>query len=175
MMERSGRIFTGRKGVVVAVVIIMECLSAPAHCQTPDTALLIQHRPVQGGITTPPAGVHHFKMGSKVILTAVPETGYRFVFWMGDVLDPNASNTIVFLDEPKVIVAIFERTGKDILVAGGGGAGGSPRMTLNRGWIINNRRLFLIRFTQNVFIIPEPATGVLLVLGSLALLGRRKA
>ena len=123
MMERSGRIFTGRKGVVVAVVIIMECLSAPAHCQTPDTALLIQHRPVQGGITTPPAGVHHFKMGSKVILTAVPETGYRFVFWMGNVLDQTASNTIVFLDEPKVFGA-FLRAPRKVLFLGGRGRGG---------------------------------------------------
>ena len=170
-MERNARVSFGRQGVISAVVIILGWFSAPTYCGRPGTALLLKISPAQGGIITPPAGLYRFEMGSKVILTAAPKTGYRFVTWLGDVVDPIASNTFTFLDEPKIIVAVFERTGE--IVAGGGSGG--PMRTVSEGLVENNRMLFLTRFPQDEPIIPEPATGILLVLGGLSLLGKRKA
>ena len=159
-MERNARVSFGRQGVISAVVIILGWFSAPTYCGRPGTALLLKISPAQGGIITPPAGLYRFEMGSKVILTAAPKTGYRFVTWLGDVVDPIASNTFTFLDEPKIIVAVFERNKDD-------------------------NGLFLTRFPQDDIepqippvdepIIPEPATGILLVLGGLSLFGKRKA
>lgn len=194
-MEHSAQIPSGERGVIIAVVIILGHFSAPVYCQNQNTALLLQQSPHQGGITTPRAGLYRLETGSEVILTAVPKTGYRFMFWLGDVVDPTASNTITFLDEPKVIVAVFERIG-DMLVAGASGHGGSRRSSGGGGYAgghsagTPNRKkddngLFLTRFPQDDIepqippvdepIIPEPTTGILLVLGGLSLFGKRKA
>ncbi|MHC4207590.1 MAG: InlB B-repeat-containing protein, partial [Planctomycetota bacterium] len=71
--------------------------------------LLLEQTPVKGGEITPVAGVHYFKPDSEVILTAVPKAGYKFIHWLGDVSDPTSANTVVYLNEPKVIIAVFEQ------------------------------------------------------------------
>jgi hypothetical protein len=165
---------------------------APAYCQTSDVSLLLQQTPAKGGVMTPIAGVYHFKLNSEVTLTAVPKPGYQFVYWLGDVSDPAATNTIVYLDKPKVIIAVFEQSEYSVLAAeegmpgsggggggsglvatvanygqtggmsGGGGGGGTPKISKSVS-------------SKGTEVIPEPATGVLLVLGSLFAFTRRGA
>jgi hypothetical protein len=94
---------------ILAIVLIAAGLAGPAHCQTDGTVLLLQQTPPQGGTITPDEGVHRFEAGAEVTLTAVPSPGYQFIYWVGDVGAATANTTIVYLDTPKIIIAVFER------------------------------------------------------------------
>ncbi len=139
VMKLGSPPFVGWRRLISAIAIIVGCLFAPAYCQTPDVALLLQQTPAKGGVMTPIAGVYHFELNSEVTLTAVPKPGYQFVYWLGDVSDPAATNTIVYLDKPKVIIAVFEQSEYGVLAAeegmpgGGGGGGGLVTTVANYG------------------------------------------
>jgi len=205
MMKRNNSIFIGWEGIVVALAVVLCGLLEPAYCETDGTALLLQQTPPQGGKISPSVGVHHFEPYAEVTLTAVPKPGYHFVYWLGDVSDPTANSTIVYLDAPKIVIAIFERVEYDFLVAeerpqsspvggsGGGGAdysrggggGGTVRRPSNgengngKNGNGDTNGYFPVPPEGNDFPvpepIPEPATGVLLVLGSLFAFVRRRA
>ncbi|MHC4743940.1 MAG: InlB B-repeat-containing protein [Planctomycetota bacterium] len=102
-----------------------------ALCRAQSHALLVQQTPSGAGMVSPEVGVHHFSCDSEVTLVAVPRPGYRFVYWLGDVLQPTASKTTALLDEPKIIIAVFEAVEEGQLIVGqnailgGGGGGGS--------------------------------------------------
>jgi hypothetical protein len=53
--------------------------------------------------------VHYLELDTSVTLTAVPRPGYQFIYWLGDVSDPELNRTTAYLDAPKIIIAIFER------------------------------------------------------------------
>ncbi len=191
-MKPGSPTFVGWRRLISAIAIIVGCLFAPAYCQTSDVALLLQQTPAKGGVMTPIAGVYHFELNSEVTLTAVPKPGYQFVYWLGDVSDPAATNTIVYLDKTKIIIAVFEQSEYGALgaeegmpgggggggggglvatvanygqtggISGGGGGGGSPKVSKSVS-------------SKGTEVIPEPATGVLLVLGSLFAFTRRGA
>ncbi len=136
-------------------------------------------------------------------MTAVPKPGYHFVYWLGDVSDPTANSTIVYLDAPKIVIAVFERVEYDFLAveeraqsrpvgglvgsagdyARGGGGGGIGRRP---SWPSppsppppppEEEEDFPVPPEGNDFPvpepIPEPATVLLLGWGSLALLRNR--
>lgn len=90
-------------------------LAVPAKSQIEDTALLLQQTPDEGGVVQPTQGVHHFQKDSTVTLKAVPNPGYQFVYWLGDVADATTSTTTVYLDTPKIVIAVFERTTFDFV------------------------------------------------------------
>ena len=115
-MKPGGPPFIGWRGLISAIAIIVCWLFAPAYCQTPDVALLLQQTPSKGGAITPTAGVHHFELNSEITLTAAPKPGYQFLYWLGDVSDPAATKTVVYLDKPKIVIAIFGRTENGTLV-----------------------------------------------------------
>ena len=189
-MKPGGPPFIGWRGLISAIAIIVCWLFAPAYCQTPDVALLLQQTPSKGGAITPIAGVHHFELNSEITLTAAPKPGYQFLYWLGDVSDPAATSTVVYLDKPKIIIAIFEQTENGTLVEevglpfGGGGAGGSGLvntvanfgytggMSSGAGGRAKSPKAV---YVKNIEAIPEPATCVLLVLGSLFAFARRGA
>ena len=74
-----------------------------------DYAVLVQESPVGAGEITPGLGVHTFGVNEMVTLTTVPKAGYHFVYWLGDVSDPTANRTMLAVDGPKIIIAVFER------------------------------------------------------------------
>jgi len=189
-MKPGGPPFIGWRGLISAIAIIVCWLFAPAYCQTPDVALLLQQTPSKGGAITPTAGVHHFELNSEITLTAAPKPGYQFLYWLGDVSDPAATSTVVYLDKPKIVIAIFEQTENDTLVEevglsfGGGGAGGSGLVNTvaNFGYTGGmssgaggRAKSPKVVYVKNIEAIPEPATGVLLLLGSLFAFARRGA
>ncbi|MHC4455671.1 MAG: InlB B-repeat-containing protein [Planctomycetota bacterium] len=98
-----------------------------AYCQTDGCALLLQQTPVEGGTITPSLGVHHFDLYSEVTITAVAKPGFQFVYWLGDVSDTTANSTIVYLDSPKIIIAVFERAEFELL------APSERSQSINRG------------------------------------------
>lgn len=190
-MKVGGPTFVGWKRVILAIAVVAGWLLAPAYCETSDVELLLQQTPSQGGDTTPVAGVYRFVAGSEVTLTAVPKSGYQFMHWLGEVSDPTASSTVVYLDRPKVVVAVFGQTEYGVLgapeklpAAGGGGSGlfrkgadyGGP-VSLSPGGAPaprpRLRRLESPESTEGVAEVPEPATAVLLVVGGLFAFARR--
>jgi len=190
-MKPGGPPFIGWRGLISAIAIIVCWLFAPAYCQTPDVALLLQQTPSKGGAITPIAGVHHFELNSEITLTAAPKQGYQFLYWLGDVSDPAATKTVVYLDKPKIIIAIFGQTENGTLVeekglsfGGGGGGGGSGLVNTvaNFGYTGGIRsgaggkaKSPKVVYVKSIEVIPEPATCVLLLLGSLFAFARRGA
>lgn len=190
-MQVGNPTFVGWKHVIFAVAIVAGWLFAPAYCKGADFELLLQQTPAQGGDTTPVAGVHRFVSGSEVTLTAVPKSGYRFMHWVGEVSDPTASSTVVYLDKPKIVVAVFGQTEYGVLgapenvpTAGGGGGGlfrtggdyGRP-VSLSPGGAPaprpRLRRLDSPESTEGAAEVPEPATMAMLVVGGLFAFARR--
>jgi hypothetical protein len=187
----------GNRQLRLAVAIIVFGLIVPAYSQTQDVVLLLEQTPVKGGEITPAAGVHHFKPGTEVILTAVPKPGYKFVHWLGEVSDATASSTVAYLNKPKVIIAVFEQAehgvsaeGENLSAGGGGAAGGlfPTALDLSRpggfsggggGGGGKAKPQKLVYFAKDVKPkakvpeVPEPATGLLLVMGSLFAFRRR--
>ncbi len=124
MMKNNHPTFIGRQSVLLALAIVLYGLLGPAYCQRAAlrpsaewqsridaTVLLLQQTDSRAGVVTPEAGVHYFDLNAEVTLTAVPKPGYYFVYWIGDVSDPTANRTIVYLDVPKIVIAVFERSG----------------------------------------------------------------
>jgi hypothetical protein len=181
--------FIGWRGLVTAITISLGWLFAPAFCQNPNVALLLQQTPSKGGVTTPTAGVYHFDLNSEVTLVAVPKPGYQFVYWLGDVSDPSATSTLVYLNKPKIIVAVFEETEYGGLLtegspSGGGGAGGGMvRNAVNFGHTggmstgAGGKKSIIHKhvYPEIPEVIPEPSTVILLALGSLFAFTRRRA
>jgi len=117
---------------IVFAFLAIGLLSADsALCRAGSYSLLLQQTPSQAGIISPEIGVHHYSSESQVTLVAVPQPGYQFVYWMGDVVDPTSNKTTAFLNESKVIVAVFQKVDDGQLIVGqnvptgGGGGGGS--------------------------------------------------
>lgn len=183
--------FLERGRIMLVVAIIAFGLTIPAYCQTQDIVLLLEQTPVKGGEITPVAGVHHFKPGTEVMLTAVAKPGYKFVHWLGEVSDATASSTVAYLNKPKVIIAVFEQAehgispdGDGLSAGGGGGPGGLFPTALDfsrpggfsgggGGKAKPQKYIYIIKDNKPTPEVPEPATGLLLVLGSLFALKRR--
>ncbi len=167
------------QGLGTAILIITGILLTPAYCEVPRVALFLQQNLVQGGTIIPSPGVHNFSLNSEVTLTAIAKPGYHFVCWLGDVSDPISSTTIALLNKPKIIIAVFEQNEYDTLSMEANTSGGG------RGGAIGHRSPPLNNLPQEyipgpspeppVPPVPEPATGLLLALGGLALLRRRIA
>ena len=116
-------------GFVAVALVAVVAVTQLAYCQGDGYySLMIQQSPVDAGFVSPGVGIHQMKIGEHVTLTAIPKPGYRFVFWMGNVSDASASEAIVVMDAPKIVIAVFERTEHELLLeanfAGGQGGGG---------------------------------------------------
>ncbi len=189
-----GTPYRGRGVILIAVAIIVAGLLAPAYSQTQSVALMLEQTPVKGGDIAPGPGIYQFEAGSEIILTATAKPGYKFVHWLGDVSDATAANTVVYLNEPKVIIAVFEQSetnaiGKEreFLSAGGGGGGSGLMptaldlsrpggMTAGTGGGMKPRPIiYNINTGGKPPEVPEPATGALLMLGGLFAFARRRA
>jgi len=109
-MVKNNSIFLGWRKVILALVALFCGFLGPAYCEPNGPVLLIQQTPAKGGAITPGAGVHYYELNASVTLQAIPQPGYQFVFWLGDVSDTTSNRTTVYLDAPKIVVAVFEQT-----------------------------------------------------------------
>jgi hypothetical protein len=179
--------------LVLALAALFCSLPELTFCETAGPALLLQQIPAEGGKIIPGTGVHYIELNTSVTLTAVPEPGYEFVYWLGDVTDPKLKRTTAYLNAPKIIVAVFERAEfelegvADVMIpsgfwgrlsrsaadysrqgySGGGGAKPSERAPARRPPQPPPPPDFPVP-------IPEPATAVLLALGSFLAFAVRK-
>jgi len=62
----------------------------------------------QGSVTTE-TGDGSYAMGTSVMITATPESGWQFDGWSGDVDDPTSATTSVSIDSAREVTAIFSR------------------------------------------------------------------
>jgi len=119
------------RSVILGFLLIVCGLSVQADGETIDVAVLLQQTPLKGGTIIPDCGVHRFGLNTQVVLTAVPSPGYSFMYWLGEVVNPTSSRTIAYIDKPKIIVAVFDRSEYEIpeIAERGGGqtTGGSGR------------------------------------------------
>ncbi len=200
-MEGPSRVLTGWQARIVTIAVVVGGLAAPAQSQPAmrpagegaDVALLLQQAPLEGGIITPSRGVHFFALNSEIVLTAIPNPGYKFIYWLGDVGNPTANRTITYLNKPKIIIAVFEPVEYDSSFMGRGSVGGG-RVTSGGlitaadygGW--GQTRLassgsrpsesqapnLYQQVVEPLPPIPEPATSVLLLLGTLFVIARKR-
>ncbi len=215
---RSEQVFLGLRAIILTAIVILVGLGGSAYCQTEepapstssgqaldssnDVSLLLQQIPAQGGTITPSVGVHHLKPNSEITLTANPKPGYQFICWLGDVSDSKASSTVAYINGPKIIIALFERTEYESLLpqtdtTGGGGSGasgsdsgGSTSFFTNPSGLMigggGGKPKVLLPTPESVSwpiniepsapepAVPEPATVILLALGSLFTFTRRR-
>jgi hypothetical protein len=59
------------------------------------------------GQTVPAVGQHSYPEGSEVRIGAVPDAGYQFDSWSGEVDDPNSAATRITLDSDQTVTASF--------------------------------------------------------------------
>lgn len=198
MIKYSSSIFPGWQGAILVLVALVTALIEPAYCQTDGIALLLQQTPAGGGTIAPEVGLHHFGLNANVTLTATAKPGYQFVCWIGDVSETAASKTITYIDAPKIIVAVFERSEYDFQITeepvsntsgiggvraspedyarGGGGGGGGRRGLKESKPPKQPPSEFPVPKEKAAFPVPEvpePATIMLLGTGAAFLLRRR--
>jgi hypothetical protein len=160
-------------------------LARPArvHGETSAYELCIEQSPAKAGKVTPDSGTHRFSANAVVALSAEPQPGYRFVYWLGDVADPGSKQTSVQVDATKVVVAVFQPEEKDSLeekFRPGGGGGGplvstavdlrAPTCNPATGGGKSGTNTIIVP----VIVTPEPTTILMLALGTLALRRKRR-
>jgi hypothetical protein len=131
MTKHKNLIFTGRQGLTLVILALLVISLEPAYCQSDGTVLMLQQTPAGGGNVTPGTGIHHFSQNTEVILTAKPKPGYQFVYWLGNVSDPTSIKTVAYMDAPKIIIAVFERSEYDLLTIEEG-----PSLSFGRGGML---------------------------------------
>jgi Divergent InlB B-repeat domain/PEP-CTERM motif len=171
-------------GLLFALTIVG--VTSPAQAQASGYELCVEYSPARAGTVTPDSGTHHFSANTVVTLSAEPQPGYQFAYWIGDVSNPKTPSTTVRLDTSKIVVAVFkptlaEETEPKISIGGGGGGGGSlvpmkvdlstPGFSIAGGSGGGTRK---VARPVPVIVTPEPATVFLLGLGTFALRRKRR-
>ncbi|MGA2323704.1 MAG: hypothetical protein ABSG22_07650 [Sedimentisphaerales bacterium] len=116
--------------VFICCATLLFCFSAQALGQEDGTSLMLEVTPAEGGSLNIVPGVHSYDRFAEVTLIATPKPGYQFVYWMGNVTDATTGTTTVFLNSPKMVIAIFERSQFETVepegdyMVGGEGSGG---------------------------------------------------
>jgi hypothetical protein len=108
-MKRSGSKSSGF-ATAFGCAMLLFCLAGPGYGQDDSSALVLDVSPVNGGRVNLSSGVHIFDRDAEVTLIAVPNPGYQFVYWLGNVSNARASSTSVYLDSPKIVIAVFQRS-----------------------------------------------------------------
>ncbi len=186
----------GFRSVLLAVIILVSCTFSSAYCQNQKITLLVQQTPSDGGNVTPNEGAYKYDQNSEVTITATPNKGYEFLYWLGDVTDQESITTTVHLDKSKIIIAVFEpvksaldASERNVPNIGGGGSGGGSlagnRVAIGNSISLSGGGGVIPQKPTTVYVpvtvgdkppvVPEPATGLLLALGSLFAFTKRRS
>jgi hypothetical protein len=128
---------------VVCCVTLLFGFSAQGSVQDDGTSLMLEMSPPNAGYLNIASGVHSFDRYAEVALKATPKPGYQFVCWLGSVAETANGSTSVFLDSPKMVIAVFERTKFDMAgteqQGGGDDTAGSSGENRGGGGLIQSR------------------------------------
>jgi hypothetical protein len=166
---------------VVATVLALS-LTGRSYGQSSAYELCIEQSPARAGRLSPDSGTHRVSPDTIVVLSAEPQPGYEFAYWMGDVADPKAQRTTVQVNSPKIVIAVFQPARRDnaeevLLGGGGGGSGLAPTridLAMPGGGIAGGAGKVKSEVITVPVPVPEPATIALLGLGALALRRQRR-
>ena len=100
--------------------IVVFFVSVTAAASDEGYALLIQTSPPDAGTVAPGIGVHEVTVGQTIALAAMPKQGYQFLYWLGDVSSNSGPDTTVSVDSPKLVIAVFTKMGFDEDLSGAG-------------------------------------------------------
>jgi uncharacterized repeat protein (TIGR02543 family) len=89
----------------------VDCIFEPV---SDEVTLELKVYPTEGGWTNPEPGVHTYEYGATVEIAALPETGYHFKRWEGDVVDQYSQNTTITLNGNKTVWAKFESNSGEV-------------------------------------------------------------
>jgi len=101
----DGTMWPSSSGLAVKWVSDIEIHSSSSSSDTYDLEINIDG----DGETVPDAGEYHYTEGTIVNLEAIPDSGWEFIRWEGDVDDNNDDTTTITMDDDKTVTAIFER------------------------------------------------------------------
>lgn len=89
-------------------ILVLDCTkTVTANFSLHEYALFME---VDGnGSTNPSIGPHNYVAGSTVNIVAIPDSGWRFDGWQGDVADHDLVATTVSLDSSKTVTADFSQ------------------------------------------------------------------
>ena len=59
------------------------------------------------GSTTPSVGIHNYPIEAAVTVTAIPESGWKFDSWTGDIAEAESTTTSLIMDSDKTVTANF--------------------------------------------------------------------
>jgi hypothetical protein len=111
---------------MVGILLIVAALVVGiAACDGADTYQLTISGASGGSIATPGEGTFNYDAGTVVQLVAMPDDGYQFRSWTGDIAyieDPDAASTAITMNDNYAIVANFEA--EDGTAPSNGGNGG---------------------------------------------------
>jgi len=191
-MKKTAKKFNTVKILGLLIAVVFFIITNSSFAQPGTTALLIQQTPEGAGTVTPNPGIHRLELNSSISLTAIPKQGYEFLYWMGDVSDPETRTTFLSLDSPKIVIAVFERVSyfaavpTNLISTPIGGVFAS-RADYSRGGISPIGRIpHGVRRSgtqkeeeppENEFPVPEvpePATSALFLMGSLYVFAKNK-
>jgi hypothetical protein len=80
------------------------------------------------GATTPKAGSYDYGENSSIRIIAVPDSGWQFDSWIGDVVDAASTETLVNMDSDKDITARFLPVQHTLTIQIVGGGSTAPQM-----------------------------------------------
>jgi hypothetical protein len=78
------------------------------------------------GLVSPETGAHSYAEGTGVTITAIPDSGWRFDGWSGEVADPELATTTIAIDTDKTITANFSQIMHSLTVEADGNGIISP-------------------------------------------------
>lgn len=81
---------------------------------------------IGGSVTDPGEGVFDYNEDSMVNLTAVPDTGWAFDGWIGNVADPESPATVITMNQDELVTAKFVRAYTLTISSGTGGSVTEP-------------------------------------------------
>ena len=186
-MKRNTAPWTNRLTALSTLLYALALTASPAYCSEKSVELVLGQSPADGGIVTPGTGVHHFVTDATIAITAVPQAGYRFSHWLGDVTNPGSKTTQIHLNSSKAVMAVYQAIAGEAGENGyqeedftaSGGAMGSGKIIPTRADFFMNGfsapggsvRPKGIKPISNQTTapapVPEPATFVLLGAGSI--------
>src|SRR5205823_8275643 len=74
----------------------------------PPTTLTMQASPSYEGTTDPAPGSHTVDLNSIVAVQAIPNSGYHFTSWTGNVAQPSNPSTTVTMSQAQTVTANFD-------------------------------------------------------------------